>query len=162
MLPGQSSVPAQRSQLSAMCFKVLLLWGMPKSGMSPCPGKLCTLIFFVNCNEMKFRGHQIKRPSLKISLSLIPPFVTFNKCDTQQSWEAPSLLWTDSLPVQVSQDPRSGLGHWVVQWGQRASCYLGLSPCQCSPVTTLTSFITFLGAEIICPWCHPVLTLWSL
>lgn len=41
------------------------------------PGKVCTFIFLKNYIEMKFGGYVIKRPSPKLSLSLIPSFITF-------------------------------------------------------------------------------------
>lgn len=87
--PASASARPQKSRSSEMGFKAHLFCGLPRPRLSPCLGKVCTLIF-KNCFEMKFRGHLPQRfpfPSFPLLLLSFPM-----KCNAKQTKIRPSLL----------------------------------------------------------------------
>lgn len=66
---------------------------------------------------------------------------------------------TDCSFVQVVQETWSAVGHRKIHWEHRASCPLWWSCHQHRCSASLTSWVTCLGAEIICAWWYPVLSL---
>lgn len=99
--------------------------------------------FLKNCFEMKFRGHQINKPSPKISLSIHFLFYSFyfpSNVMPSNTEILPSLLWLSAFLCPGGPGDMIWLRSRGNAMRTETSCYLWLSCGQCSLVTTLTLY----------------------